>query len=259
MQIESISDIEYVNRDGVGLHLDIHRPANVSQPLPVVIGIPGGGWRNCAKEGFPLFLVEQGFAIVAINYRVSSVATAPANILDCKAAVRWVRANSERYGFDPARVGAYGASAGGHLTALLGASSGTTTLEEESVDSSVKAVCAVCGPMDLTRIGRPEIRKDFPVLYEVTEKYLGGPVLDRIALAQTVSPLTYVSAACPPMLLLHGTADQCVPVEETLVFHEALTKASVSSTLRLVEGVGHDMLVNQTADDVTAFFKCHLG
>ena len=260
-QIESITDITYVTRNGQALKMDIHRPVGATAPLPVVVGIPGGGWRGCAKEGVPRFLVEQGFAMACINYRVSAQAIAPANIYDCKAAVRWLRANAGTLGLDPERIGAYGGSAGGHLTALLATSSGNTALEEDGGDpalSAVQAACAVCGPTDLTRIAIPEIRAQFPLLYEVTADYLGGPVAERAALARLVSPLTYVSRNTPPLLLFHGLVDDVVPYEETTIFHAALQRAGAVTQMRLVDGVGHDMLVSQVAEEVITFFDRHL-
>lgn len=262
-QHRTIKDIEYTKHRGVTLCLDLHLPAEARGLLPVVVGVPGGGWRSCSKALPPRFLVDHGFAMACVDYRVSGTAIAPANIHDCKAAVRWLRANAARYRLNPDRIGVYGASAGGHLAALLGSSSGAQELEENTGNpslpsSAVQAVCAVCGPMDLTRIGIPEIRERFQVLYEVTEKYLGGPVLQRTELARQVSPLTYVSRRCPPMLLIHGAADIVVPVEESVIFHEALTKAGATSSLRVIDGMGHSWLAEQTADEVASFFSKHL-
>lgn len=262
--MKTISNLPYVNRDGEPLCLDLHLPDQSSGLLPVILGVPGGGWANCAKEGVPTFLVDHGFAMACINYRVSTRAMAPANILDCKAAVRWLRTHAAQYGLDPKRIGAYGISAGGHLVALLGASNNARELDDNtsaprSPGSAVTAVCAVCGPTDLTRIGIPDIRNKFPVLYDVTAQYLGGPVGERTELARRVSPLTYVSRQCPPMLLIHGTADNVVPVEETTIFHAALQRAGADSAMILVEGIGHDGMVTQTGDATVAFFRRTLG
>ena len=112
--------------------------------------------------------------------------------------------------------------------------------------------------MDLTRIGIPEIRERFPTLYEVTEQYLGGPVQQRTELARLVSPLTYVSRHCPPMLLIHGAADIVVPVEETVLFHEALKKAGAASSLVVLDWLGHGSLWEWTAGVVVAFFEKEL-
>jgi len=263
MPVKTIKDIQYSSPDGVPLRLDIHLPSGANEPLPVILVIPGGGWSSCSKECEP-GLARAGFAAVCINYRVSSIAIAPANIHDCKAAVRWVKSNAAEYGLNPVRVGVYGVSAGGHLAMMMGCSHGVKELEgkgeehQTSRGSEVQAVCAVCGPTDLTRIAIPEIRRGFPDLYEVTQRYLGAPVLERLELARLVSPLTYASPNCPPMMLIHGDADAIVPVEESLIFHEALRKAGARTSLRIVEGGPHSSLWEQTADDVIAFFTKNL-
>lgn len=262
-KIHSLENIVYVKRGTNALRLDLHRPVGATKLLPVIVGIPGGGWCACAKENVPLYLASHGFAMACINYRVSSEAIAPANIRDCKAAVRWLRSNAKRLGLDPEQIGACGGSAGGHLAALLGISTGIKELEGEPGDpffpsTSVKAVCALCGPMDLTRIASPAIRKKFPTLYDVTTQYLGGPIQQRIKLAQLVSPLTYVSKKNPPMLLIHGAADPVIPVEESRLFHAALKKAGAKSTLRVVQRMGHGGLWEACREDIISFFKKHL-
>lgn len=260
--ITIIRDIAYTGEGNNVLQLDLYLPA-ATTPLPVILGVPGGGWRNCSKEDVPRFLTSYGFAMACLNYRVSSEALAPANIQDCKAAVRWLRAQAPRYGIDPQRIGVYGASAGGHLAALLGLSTNVAALEADGVTppyhSEVQAVCAVCGPSDLTRIGIPAHRAKFPVLYEVTEQYLGGQVQTHAELARLVSPLTYVSAAAPPMLHIHGDADSIVPVEESLILYTALQTAGADVTLRTLPGCDHGWFDEMTAEEIAAFFKRTLG
>ena len=160
---KSICDLEFVNREGQALCLDLHLPAAAAGPVPVIVGIPGGGWRQTTRKSVPLFLANHGFALACVDYRGSETAKAPANLLDCKAAVRWLRANAARYQLDAERIGAYGASAGGHLAALLGCTAGVCALEADAgdppaVSSAVQAVCEVCGPTDLARCATPEIK-----------------------------------------------------------------------------------------------------
>ena len=126
------------------------------------------------------------------------------------------------------------------------------------MSTAVQAVCAVCGPTDLTRIAIPELRERFPLLYEVTEQYLGGPVLERTELARIVSPLSYISSSCPPMLLVHGACDVLVPVEETLIFHEALRRTGGPASLCIIEEGQHGWLVEQTSEKIGLFFTKHL-
>ena len=260
---ESIKDLPYADYDGRVLPLDLHLPRSGERPFPVLLWIPVGGWRNSAREGAPSWLAKHGFAAASPDCRVTGEVIAPATVHDCKAAVRWLRAHSEEYGLDPDRIGSAGSSAGGHLSALLGASAGVEALEgrggNAEQDSSVQATLAVCGPTDLTRIGIPEHRERFEVLYEVTENFLGGPVEERGELARLVSPLTYASASCPPMLIIHGEDDPTVPVEESIIFHEALQQAGADSTLMVLEGVGHACPWEQFDDAVVSFFRRTLG
>lgn len=263
--MRSFTDIPYVNRAGVELCLDLNIPDEVTAPVPVVIRIPGGGWRNCEKENDMLnFLADDGIAVVSINYRVSTVATAPANVHDCKAAVSWVRTQAGKYGIDPDRIGIFGSSAGGHLASLVGLTAGNGQLESETgmpltPGTAVRAVCVFCGPSDLVRLTIPEIKSAFAVLSGVTQQYLGGPIEERLELARLVSPLTHVTKDAPPMLLMHGDADITVPIEESIILHEALKKAGADAELRIVKGAAHSIPIDQVRDDVVAFFKRTLG
>ena len=254
----SIKDLAYADYDGRVMYLDLHRPAGEPGPLPVIVWIPVGGWRGSAKENAPTWLTRHGFALASPNCRVSGEAIAPAAIHDCKAAVRWLRANCQEHGLDPERIGSAGSSAGGHLSALLAVSRGVEELEgnggNPDQSSAVQAALAVCGPADLSRIAVPEIRAQFPVLYEVTENFLGGPVAERAELCRLMSPLTYVSRECPPLLVIHGAEDPTVPVEESLIFHQALQEAGSEGHLTILDGVGHGCPWDQVEDSVVSFF-----
>ena len=258
-RIETIRNLEYARHEGSALHLDLYLPRPANRPTPVVMTLSGGGWRKCSKDTRHLFLTDHGFAMAAAMYRVSSEAIAPANILDCKAAVRWLRANAAQYNLDPNRIGVCGSSAGGHLAALLGTSPGVTDLEPaaagDACSSAVQAVCDMRGPTDLTRMAVTDIRDRFPLLYQVTEQYLGGPVEERIELARLVSPLNHVSGNCPPTLIIHGENDPVVSVEESILFHQALSNAGVDASLQVLKGIEHGWPKEMTADTITEFFR----
>lgn len=260
LEVTLWQDVAYAVRPSGPLCLDLYVPRGVAGPLPVVVMLPGGGWLACEKTGLPRFLLAHGFAIAGVNYRLSSVAKAPANLHDCQAAVRWVRDHADAHGLDAARIGLYGASAGGHLTALLALSADAPEVAEAPglTSCAVQTACAVCGPTDLNRIAIAEHRAAFPRLYEVTEQYLGGPVVERAELARLVSPLTYASRPGPPLLLVHGEADMVVPVAETTILAEALRQAGRPVTTRLLPGAGHGWLLEQTQAEVAAFFRRHL-
>src|SRR5262249_24089734 len=134
--------------------LDLYLPDKADGPLPVVVWVHGGAWRQGSKNGCPgVYLAARGFAVASVGCRLSHDAVFPAQIEDCKAAVRWLRANAKKYTLDPDHVGAWGASAGGHLVALLGTTGGMKDLEgkDGDLDQSSKVQCVVdwFGPTDL--------------------------------------------------------------------------------------------------------------
>lgn len=240
------------------LNLDLHVPRGVARP-PLVLFIPMGGMRGCRKEQAPWWLTEHGFAMASIEARVSSEVTAPAQVHDCKAAVRWLRSHAAQYGYNGEAMGAWGHSAGGLLASMLGTSGGVAELEGDgpyaAVSSRVQAVCDACGaPHDFSWFARPEIKTRFAPVAENLRLYLGGTVEEKPELARLASPSTYISGACPPMLLIHGGADTVVPVEETVEFHKSLLAAGVDSTLRILPGAGHGWDAELTRQDVVSFF-----
>ncbi len=150
-------DLVYERINGTVLTLDLYCPKKVSGSLPVIVWIHGNGWSRGRKERCPaVTLVQDGYAAASIDYRLTTTAPFPAQIEDCKAAVRWLRANASTYHLDPDHIGVWGHSAGGHLAALLGTSGGVRELEgtgdNMSYSSRVQAVCDVSGPSDLVRL-----------------------------------------------------------------------------------------------------------
>jgi len=147
--VEAIRGIEYSRPDGHALLLDVLRPKQANGPTPVVVFVHGGGWKNGSRnsgEKNGAWLVDEGFAIVSIDYRLTGAAQWPAQIDDCYEAVRWVRRNAQKYNFDPHHIAAWGTSAGGHLVALMGT---RTYPDSEDVSSRVQAVCDWFGPSEL--------------------------------------------------------------------------------------------------------------
>ena len=253
------TDLIYSQTPQRPLRLNLRVPPADHRP-PLVLYIPMGGMSECVKEGAPWWLTEHGFAIASIEARVSSEAIAPAAVQDCKAAVRWLRAHANQYGYAPDAIGVWGHSAGGHLAALLGTSGDVADLEgvggNAGISSRVQAVCDECGaPHDLAWFGRPDVKARFLYVAGNLGRYLGGPVEERTELARLVSPQTYISVNCPPMLLIHGAHDDVVPVEETANFHQALKSAGVDATLRVLPGIGHGWDAALTRNDIVAFFK----
>ena len=233
-------NLEYVQGGHERQKLDLYLPEKADGPLPVIVWVHGGAWLAGSKDGGgpALPFVGKGYAVAAINYRLSQHATFPAQIEDCKAAIRWLRANAKTYNLAPDHIGVWGASAGGHLVALLGTSGDVKDLEgkEGPTDQSsrVQAVVDWFGPTDLTKMGGSHDQPNSP-----EARLLGGPVQDNKDKAARASPITYVAKDNPPFLILHGDKDPTVPFSQSVLLAEALKKAGVEVTLQPVKGAGH--------------------
>jgi acetyl esterase/lipase len=238
-----VKDLEY------GPHernkLDIYMPEMKGDTKPpLVVWVHGGGWQAGSKElnGPARGLVDQGFAVAAINYRYTNTDPFPAQIHDCKAAVRWLKAHAHEYGYDPKHVGAFGSSAGGHLVALLGTTGGVNDLEGDGGNrdqsSRVDAVVDWFGAHDFLNWDKPGSLVDGNTS-AIIGKLLGGPIESQRDAAKRASPITYVSKDCPPMLIVHGDKDNLVPLYQSELFAEALKKKGVDANLHVVKGGGH--------------------
>jgi acetyl esterase/lipase len=257
-------NIEYARINGKSLRLDIYRPQNVQKKLPVIVWLYGGGWEFGSKFYCPIaFMATQQVAVVSINYRLDGVAKFPAQIYDCKGAVRWLRANAEKYNLDADRIGIFGASAGGHLALLLATTPGNPKMEGDvggnlNFSSRVQCVCAFYPPTDLNRLGSDPKTRHSPD--GLVAKLLGGPVADNVEKANFASPINYVTKNCPPVFLMHGGADTLVPPEQSEIFYEALKKTGVDVQLEIVPGKGHGITAPpDVAPKIYQFFTRYLG
>ena len=247
-------DVEYGRAGERSLKLDLYQPAKpAAEKLPVIVWIHGGGWRGGNKSSgsnLVRFVETGNYVGVSVGYRLSGEAVWPAQIHDCKAAIRWVRANAEEYGIDPDRIGLWGSSAGGHLVSLLGTSSDIKALDGDNgspgVSSRVACVVDYCGPSQMTVFKHPAVMQLF-----------GSPEAHK-AHSEAASPAAHVTKDDPPILIVHGTKDGTVPISQAELFHEKLNKAGVDVTFIKIEGGGHGIGGNEITDRVTAFFEKHL-
>lgn len=262
---KAVPDIAYVPNGHERQKLDLYVPAGVTNPLPVIIWIHGGAWKGGSKERCPaLRFVSRGYAVASLNYRLSQHAIFPAQMEDCKAAVRWLRAHAQEHNLDPQRFAAWGSSAGGHVVALLGTSGGVKefdTGENLGVSSRVQAVVDFFGPADFTQMSKfslPNAPFDHDAVDSPESQLLGGAVQQNKDRAAKASPLTYVSKDDPPFLIMHGNRDNLVPYQQSELLRDALRKAGVEVTLRIVEGAGHGFAGPEIDRQVAEFFERHL-
>ncbi|MCM8525472.1 MAG: alpha/beta hydrolase [Lentisphaeraceae bacterium] len=238
--IKKIANIEFAKEGDKSLQLDLYLPKNSTEKVPVIMWVHGGGWlKGSRTKAKGLWLVEHGYAIASISYRLTTEAIWPAQINDCRSAVRFLRSNAEKYGLNGDKIAAWGGSAGGHLVAVLG----TQDLpNDEKVSSRVQAVLDWYGPSDLLSMppnNVSEKRTIEQVRNSNGAKLLGATVRDVPDLAKEASGFWNVSKDDPPFLIMHGEKDPGVPLEQSTKFHEKLKAAGVSSELFIVKGAGH--------------------
>lgn len=241
-------DQPYAGNENPKQMVDVYLPKKRldDKPLPVVVFIHGGGWSGGDRKSYvqqALGLVASGkYAAVAVGYRLSGEIKWPAQIYDCKAAIRYVRGHAKDWNIDPEKIGVTGTSAGGHLVSLLGVSGGVKELEGTigdftSLSSRVTAVINICGPTDM---GAPLMqgeaaKKDDPAVSGL----FGASLQEKAAEVKQASPLTYVSKDAAPTLTIHGTKDGRVDFKHGERFHAALKQAGATSYLLPMVNAGH--------------------
>ena len=262
-------DIPYAETDHPRQHLDLYLPfKRESQRLPLIVFIHGGGWRNGDKaigaRWLIPYVVTQKFVGASVGYRLSDDATWPAQIHDCKAAIRWLRANAPKFGIDSDRIAVVGTSAGGHLVSLLGTSGDVPPLEGTLGQFDETSSCVTCvvnyfGPTDLLTMNDFPSKIDHDAPDSPESKMLGGTLPEHPQRAREASPQTHISKGDSPFLIIHGTDDQLVPYDQSVQFDKRLRAAGVPSLLIRVEGGEHGSFSNPEIDRrVELFLQRHL-
>jgi acetyl esterase/lipase len=275
-EAEVLKDIVYAAVGGNKLLLDLYLPSGAaSEARPLVIWIHGGGWQKgsrAAVEDKAGPLLAHGFAVASIDYRLTDEAKFPAQIRDCLAAVRFLRSKAAEYRLDPERFGVWGASAGGHLAALVGTAAGVAEFNRgpnAGVSARVQAVCDWFGPTDLPGLQAQMGSKpafDHQAADSPEGKLVGGPLNTEPyrTRAREASPIRYIDASTPPFLIMHGDRDTTIPIAQSEGLQAALAKNGVASTFETVAGAGHGFELppaerRALVDRVVAFFEKHLS
>lgn len=265
----------------VNLMMDVWIPTSGPGPFPLLVWIHGGGWSGGTHNNPPAFalaLRERGVAVASIGYRLSGQAIFPAQIHDCKGAIRYLRAHAAEFNIDPARVVAWGSSAGGHLAALVATSGNEPALEGDTggnlgYSSAVMAAVDYFGPTDLMAMqadcGLQPVgcgfSHDDPTSPESRVLGVSGtgeglawlranwanpapPFPEKTALATAMNPITHADVHDPPVFIAHGDVDTSVPLHQSVRMRDALRAAVVPATFTIASGMGHGFL----GDDVNA-------
>jgi acetyl esterase/lipase len=234
--------------------LDLYLPTG-NGPFPFVLIVHGGAFMfgdkadQLSKAGTD-FLLDHGYAVANLNYRLSGEARAPAQVQDVKTAVRWLRTHAPEFSLDTERVGAWGGSAGANLVALLGTSAGVPDLEGAELgctgfSSRVQVVVDWFGPTDFLLMDRQLAAGGFLTSHDASNSpeslMIGAAIQTRPDLARLVNPITYVTAESAPFLIQHGKRDCVVPYQQSQLLYEALIAAGGPdrAALDLFEEAGH--------------------
>ena len=267
--VKSHIDLVYAKHGDREMKLDLYIPEQGEGPFPLIVWIHGGGWIGGDKKDCPPLNIgycQNGYAAASLSYRFSNVAPFPAQIEDCKAAIRWLKAHANEYNLDPNKIGVWGGSAGGHLVCLLGVTGHVKKFDVgDHLDqtSEVHAVCNFFGPTDfLTGLEGFDPDTDLTkALVGMYTSLLGGPMEEKTELAKAASPTTYADQNSAPFLHVHGTVDLLVPVEQAEKLHDKLRQANVSSRLFIIPQGGHggdDFLNPKLLEEIRLFFDKNL-
>ncbi len=240
----------------VALQMDILRPAH-KEKMPAILYIPGGGFINANRANAMqerMELAEAGYVVASMTYRVAPTAQFPQPLEDVKAAIRYLKANGEKFDIDPNRIGVMGGSAGGYLAAMAGTTSGLKDFDKGDnlqVDSTIQCAVDLYGLSDLTKIG-----DDYSKGVQETHKSAGatealwvngspvfggkdGGILNNLEAAEKANPIHYIHSTSAPMLLMHGTADAVVSPSQTDLLYQALRQKGIPAQRYIIPNAGH--------------------
>jgi acetyl esterase/lipase len=273
-------DVDYVGDGIIGHRLDIHLPKEGKAPFPIVVVVYGSAFfsnsskANAFKDGIGQYLLNNGFAVVAINHRASTDSIFPAQMHDVKAAIRYVRANAAKFSMDNSFMGITGWSSGGHLSSFAGTTNGIKTDKINGLDidieghvgnflttsSQVDAVVDWFGPTDFLIMDKCGSTMKHDDVKSPESTLIGGAIQDNKEKTTLANPITYVNKTNPPFLIFHGDKDPLVPHCQSEKLYEKMQKQGVKSELVIIKDGGHgpSVMIDQYFDKMITFFKNEL-
>ena len=262
-------NIDYAGTANARQMLDLFIPKKAAdKPRPLVVYIHGGAWEGGSKNDvgvLPALVTDGNFIAASVGYRLTNEAHWPAQIHDCKAAIRWLRAHAAEHGIDPERIAVFGISAGGHLVSLLGTTTGDGPKElegeigaDKGVSAKVSCVINFCGPANFLTFADKGSIISVEAPGTAITKLLGGPLSANKAAGIACSPVTHITKNDPPFLHIHGTKDNLVPYRQAQEFDAALEKAGVSSTLLTGTDGPHVFFSKELLAHMKTFLAKHL-
>lgn len=242
---EKQTDIEYGRAGEHALLLDLYLPTGVENPQ-LIVWVHGGAWRSGSKDSMPLtsLVNEYGYAIASVDYRLSPVARFPAQVHDIKAAIRFLRAKADHFGYRADKIVIAGNSAGGHLAALVGVSNGHAELEGDAGDfddesSDVNAIVSYYGMSNFHTILKQSTPHGLSVREPALTLLLGGLPDQKPALATLASATTHVGPGDPPLLLIHGDQDPQAPINQSHELHGLYQSQQLLVDFHVIHGAAH--------------------
>ena len=246
--VQVVDGVEYAP----GRLADVYLPVEAAKPVPTILFLHAGGWLHGDRKFGPdlgRFFTQRGFAMVSIDYRLSDEALFPAAVHDVKTAVRWMRSVAGEYGFNPNRIGVWGLSAGGHLALSLGMIPDSAKLDLEcAATTPLPKVAAVIDWYGIYDVGDVI---DGPNFRAAAARWFGS-LPNRMEIAKRVSPMTYVRAGLPPIMIIHGDADPTVPYPQAVKLKADLDRLKVPNQLVTIPGGGHG---NFTPEQRTMIYR----
>lgn len=258
MFVERIAERVYRRTSKRDLNLEVLRPAgSAGTPIPAVLWIHGGGWGwrgtyGGHRESMQIAVAARGYCAIGVEFRLSTDAPFPAQIVDIRAAIDWIKQHSGELEIDPERIGVWGRSAGGHLAALIGvgldfraSAQGAYGIEPGDFvvgTPEVQSVASCFGPTDLSTICESIDPERAQHIRKISRPFFGGELEERKALVDAANPLRYVDGGEPPFLFVHGRNDRTIPFSQAEILHNKLLESGCESTLLAVESAGHGLL-----------------